>query len=270
MCGTIEHTFVVCAYKQSEYLEDCIISLKKQTIPSNIILCTSTPNDYIKMIAGKYSIEVFINEDGVKNGSNIAKDWNFALSKSSTSLVTIAHQDDVYKEKYTENIIDAANKCKHPLIIFTDYSEIKNDLEVKSNKLLKIKRILLSPLKNVNHWSSIRTRRKCLSFGNPICCPSVSFCLDNLKQPIFESGMKSNIDWDAWEKLSKENGEFAYVPKILMSHRIHAKSTTTAVIAESSGRSIEDYNMLCKFWPEWVSKLIEFFYKDSEKQNGKY
>ena len=28
MCGTIEHTFVVCAYKQSEYLEDCIISLK--------------------------------------------------------------------------------------------------------------------------------------------------------------------------------------------------------------------------------------------------
>ena len=222
------------------------------------------------MIAGKYSIEVFINEDGVKNGSNIAKDWNFALSKSSTSLVTIAHQDDVYKEKYTENIIDAANKCKHPLIIFTDYSEIKNDLEVKSNKLLKIKRILLSPLKNVNHWSSIRTRRKCLSFGNPICCPSVSFCLDNLKQPIFESGMESNIDWDAWEKLSKENGEFAYVPKILMSHRIHAESTTTAVIAESSGRSIEDYNMLCKFWPEWVSKLIEFFYKDSEKQNGKY
>ena len=232
MCGTIEHTFVVCAYKQSEYLEDCIISLKKQTIPSNIILCTSTPNDYINDIAGKYSIEVFINEDGVKNGSNIAKDWNFALSKSST--------------------------------------EIKNDLEVKSNKLLKIKRILLSPLKNVNHWSSIRTRRKCLSFGNPICCPSVSFCLDNLKQPIFESGMKSNIDWDAWEKLSKENGEFAYVPKILMSHRIHAESTTTAVIAESSGRSIEDYNMLCKFWPEWVSKLIEFFYKDSEKQNGKY
>ena len=75
----------------------------------------------------------------------------------------------------------------------------------------------------------------------------MSFCLDNLKQPIFESGMKSNIDWDAWEKLSKENGEFAYVPKILMSHRIHAESTTTAVIAESSGRSIEDYNMLCEF-----------------------
>lgn len=62
MCGTIEHTFVVCAYKQSEYLEDCIISLKKQTIPSNIILCTSTPNDYINTIVEKYDIKVFINE----------------------------------------------------------------------------------------------------------------------------------------------------------------------------------------------------------------
>lgn len=26
----IKHEFVICAYKESKYLEDCIISLKKQ------------------------------------------------------------------------------------------------------------------------------------------------------------------------------------------------------------------------------------------------
>lgn len=44
----IKHEFVICAYKESKYLEDCIISLKKQKKKSNIKLATSTPNNYIE------------------------------------------------------------------------------------------------------------------------------------------------------------------------------------------------------------------------------
>ena len=57
-----EHTFAVCAYKESPYLEECIKSLKNQTIKSNILIATSTPNDYIKGIADKYAIPYYINE----------------------------------------------------------------------------------------------------------------------------------------------------------------------------------------------------------------
>ena len=35
-----DHTFVICAYKESPFLEDCILSLKKQSIRSHIILVT--------------------------------------------------------------------------------------------------------------------------------------------------------------------------------------------------------------------------------------
>ena len=99
-----DHTFLVCAYKESKFLEDCIISLKRQSVQSDILICTSTPNEYIQNIADKYSIEVRVNEDGFKHGSDIAKDWNFALSQCKTSLATIAHQDDVYKKEYLEKI----------------------------------------------------------------------------------------------------------------------------------------------------------------------
>ena len=47
----MKHTFVICAYKESEFLEECILSLKKQTVRSNIFIATSTPNKYIDDIA---------------------------------------------------------------------------------------------------------------------------------------------------------------------------------------------------------------------------
>ena len=53
------HTFVICAYKKSEFLEDCIQSLMNQTVKTNIIISTSTPNSYINDMAEKYKIPVF-------------------------------------------------------------------------------------------------------------------------------------------------------------------------------------------------------------------
>ena len=53
-----DHTFAICAYKESPYLEECILSLKNQTVKSNIIMATSTPNEWIQGLAEKYEIQV--------------------------------------------------------------------------------------------------------------------------------------------------------------------------------------------------------------------
>lgn len=261
------HTFVICAYKKSEYLEECILSLTRQTVKTNIIMVTSTPNEYINGLAAKYNIPLFLNEESIKNGSNIATDWNFALSKVTTPIATIAHQDDVYKEEYAEQILAAMNKCEHPLIVFSDYSELRDGKEVADNKLLNVKRKLLMPLKNEHHWKSVFWRRRALSFGSPICCPAVTYYLPNLPKPIFVKGYKSDLDWEAWEKLSRLKGEFAFVNQILMSHRIHEESTTSSLI-NGEGRGSEDLSMFKKFWPAPIAKMIEKKYKTSEDQNS--
>ena len=91
------HTFAVCAYKESEYLEECVRSLLGQTVKSSILIATSTPNDSIKAVAEKYELPLCVNE----GPSSIAYDWNFAYSKVQTPYLTIAHQDDVYPVSYT-------------------------------------------------------------------------------------------------------------------------------------------------------------------------
>ena len=65
------HTFAVCAYKESPYLEKCIESLLSQTVKSNIMIATSTPNNYISSIAEKYELPLIVNP----GEGGITQDW---------------------------------------------------------------------------------------------------------------------------------------------------------------------------------------------------
>ena len=138
-----KHTFVICAYKESLYLEKCIESLKKQTMKSNVIMVTSTPCDFLSEIAKKYNIPLYINT-GEKG---IVQDWNFGYHQCKTPYVTIAHQDDIYFKEYAEYAISMMENSTRPLIFFSDYCEIRNGKLVKCNRLLRIKRIMLMPLR---------------------------------------------------------------------------------------------------------------------------
>lgn len=258
-----KHTFAICAYKESPYLEKCIQSILRQTIPSEILLVTSTPCKYIKELCEKYHIPVYINE----GERGITQDWNYAYAKSVTPIVTIAHQDDVYFKTYTESLERMTAALKKPLIFFSDYYELRDGKLVRNNKLLNIKRLLLLPLRFTALQGSIIIRKKVLSFGNPICCPSVAYFKGNLPDIIFKKHFRSNEDWEAFEMISKIKGQFVYCKDPLMAHRIHEDSATTAIIADND-RTKEDYEMFCKFWPKWVAKILSRCYQKSEDSNN--
>lgn len=261
-----KHTFVICAYKESAYLEACIVSLKRQTIKSNIIMITSTPNFYIENLARRYELPYFIND----GEGGITQDWNFgykcAKEKYQSEYITIAHQDDIYEKEYLSAVYQSVKKAKHPLIIFGDYYEIRGETKVKQNRLLYIKRLMLLPMR-VQIMQRIRwVRRRILSFGSPICCPSVTFVTNNLPDVIFENHYRACEDWEAWEKISKLKGEFVYIFKLIMGHRIHEDSETTAAIGDHK-RTNEEFEMFCKFWPKWFAKILVKQYSKGQQFN---
>lgn len=98
------HTFVICAYKESPYLEECIRSLKNQSVRTNLRMATSTDNGHIRALAEKYGIPLDINP----GPGGITQDWNFAYSRAGTPLITLAHQDDVYCKDYAKEILARA------------------------------------------------------------------------------------------------------------------------------------------------------------------
>lgn len=260
------HTFVVLAYKESKYLEECLKSVTSQSIKTQIIIATSTPNQYIYNLAKKYNLDVIVN----KNHNGIGGDFNFALQCANTELVTIAHQDDIYEPDYAKYVIDNYMKYPNSIILFSDYYEIRGKEKESKNKNLQVKRMLLKPIIGQNKSDRIRNKRAIIKFGNSICCPSVTFSKKNIKKDILEKlficNFKCNVDWHAWEILSKESGNFIYINEILMGHRISEESTTSEIIAANI-RTKEDLEMLEKFWPKCIAKVINKFYVRSEKSN---
>lgn len=256
------HTFVVCAYGESPFLEECVKSLVAQTTKSDLIIATSTPNNAIKSVSDQYGIRLCVRG----GGSGIAPDWNYAIACAESRFVTIAHQDDIYSSDYAERAVSALSAAARPLIFFTDYGELRNGRKVDDAPLSGVKRRLMMPYRLKSLSSATAVKRLPISLGNPICCPSVTYVLENLPTPLFQDGFKSNLDWDAWERFSRLPGSFLYDPFIGMYHRVHGDSETSACIADDT-RTKEDLAMLERFWPSVVAKFINAFYVKAQNLN---
>ena len=61
----MSHTFAICAYKDSPYLDACIHSLKRQSVKSKIILCTSTPSPFLEAMAKIHDIPLYVRDGKV-------------------------------------------------------------------------------------------------------------------------------------------------------------------------------------------------------------
>lgn len=256
------HTFVILAYQESSYLENCIKSVLNQTYPSQVVIATTTKNSHITNLAKKYHLQIVEGEH-----TTIGGDFDLAIHAADTPLVTIAHQDDIYEKSYAASVVNAYNKHPKSLIIFTDYYEIRNNKKTFTNTNLKIKRILLLPIRTKNSLNSNFMKRLILKFGCTICCPAVTFVIKNCPKNIFKSHFKCNCDWHAWEKLSKRKGAFTFIPEPLMGHRISEETTTTGIINQGI-RTKEDYEMFKRFWPTPIAKTLTKFYQKSEKSNS--
>ena len=259
--NNFKHIFAVCAYEESPFLEESIKSLTAQTKKTDIIVSTSTPNRYISSICEKYSIPIFVTNS--KPG--IATDWNFAMNFADADFVTLCHQDDFFYPKYAENIDSSVNS--ETIIAFTDYRELKNDKFIYSSLNLSIKRFMLSPFLIPFLNNFVFLRRFILSFGSPICCPSVCYNKNKLSDLSFDTSFKCDLDWDYWERASKIKGNFVYIPKILMTHRIHESSETTKLIGDNI-RGKEDLIMFERFWNKPIANFLYSLYKKSQNSNS--
>lgn len=260
-----EHAFVIPAYKDSPYLESCILSLLNQVVKSEIVLTTSTPSPFIEGLVKKYNLRYCISNAS----SSIATDWNFALSQSNARLVTVAHQDDIYNSLYTECILNEFRQREHEniLIAFTNYEDLLEGNARKFSLNAFVKSVLLWPFLFSKSLKSRFFKNLILRFGDPICCPTVTINLGKIPQFTFSTAYSCALDWLAWLDLANQKGSFIYINKKLVQHRIHLESETTNQI-NNGKRQQEELQLFEMMWGKRIAKLIAKIYAIGYKDNA--
>lgn len=250
----IKHTFVIMGYGESPYIEEAYLALKAQTIKSNIIMTSSTPNDYQSDFAKKNDIPFIINP----NRKDFAGDLNFAYATADTDYVTMVHQDDLLMPKYAESCIELANQYQDALIVFTDYMEYSNGNFSSDSLNMKIKKILMTvhfPFKNSLNSSFLK--RSLISFGNPISCPSIFYVKKNIGLLEFDYDYKVSPEWEVLVRLSKMNGRFVFVKDKLHAYRVHEGQITSVGLDNRKREDILVFNIL---WPRPIASILIKFY----------
>lgn len=260
------HTFAVCVYKESPYLEECIKSLVNQTEKSNIIMCTSTPGDYSREIARRYGVPYLVRD----GKSGIHDDWMFAWEQADSIFVTIAHQDDIYRKNYVEELMKANLKYDDISLFAGDYITLKMTGDEKSgrlkakreffNKVWMVKKLLRAPYLWKSACDIPFVKKAGLMFGNSICCPTCTYNKSKLGNSMFESEYTFVLDWDNLISLAERPGRFYITEKPVIAYRVHEESETKACI-EDDRRPSEEMAMFRKLWPEWISALLMKYYK---------
>ena len=165
---------------------------------------------------------------------------------------------------FAEAAIKSFNKTT--LISFTNYADIHGE-KLKTYSLNSIvKTLLLIPFLIKKKIKSKFIKKLILSFGDPICCPSVTINKSLLPEFSFSKYYTCALDWHAWYQLANTVGEFVFINKKLIKHRIHEESETTNQI-KIGKRQEEEAIILKQIWGERIGNLIAKAYKKGHLEN---
>lgn len=245
------HTFAICAYGKSPYLEACIRSLKSQTVPTQIICVTSTPSAWLEELLARYEIPLFVRvgEKGIGN------DWNYAVEKAEGRFVTVTHQDDLYNRHYVEELRKAYERWPDMSVFMSDGVLIKNGRLNRGGAVEAVKKVLRLPwrLRCLCHLPVVKMAG--LIFGNPVMCPSCSYGKHKVSLPLFSDEYDFVLDWECMRKLALREGRFVCIELPLLYYRIHDHAATKACM-ENHKREKEERQMFEKIWPGWLTDIL--------------
>ena len=251
------HTFVISAWKESPYIEETLKSLLAQEYPSEVIVATSSPCDFLRNLCAKYQVKYVVNPDAYMAESQI--NWSFAYAQARTKYVTLAHQDDIYLPGYSREMVAAAERHPDVLMAFSRCANWKDGRRSDFHPLLLVKDLLLLPYYFKHAIYSRKMRLLCLSFGNPVCCPTIMMNKELIGAFSYDPEIPVNFDWDACLRLSRREGAFLFRPRVLMLRRVHSASGTTITYGDGR-RQKDDLAFFRRFWPRPVAAVLARIY----------
>ncbi len=66
-----------------------------------------------------------------------------------------------------------------------------------------------------------------------------------IPEVCFRERYKASMDWDLWERLSRQKGTFVSIKDVLLYHRMNEENQTVQLLKTSNARYDDEYDIFC-------------------------
>lgn len=265
MKETPSFEFVIPAYGPAPFLEETLSTLRGQAMPVPAAL------RWVRRPAERlFEAPADLRVVETAEARGIGGDWEAALELSHSDWTCIAHSDDRYSPGYSAEILAAARRFPEAGVIFTDCDYQHGGL---SHGLLNWIKRRINP---ATRWRlpgrnrrpvliRASTMARALRWGAFVPCPTLSYQTGRIRaalggRPLFSRSLKTALDWLACIELARAGVDFVYIPKPLVSLRVHADATTQDTL-RSGERAREETQVLLLSWGPRMAALLRRAFK---------
>lgn len=155
---------VVCTYNGEKFITSQIESILSQTVkPDEIVIFDDCSTDNtVKILEEMYSaqknIYIYVNKENI----GCVKNFERALKHSSGDIIFFADQDDIWKNRKIEKVVNIFNKNEETLMVFSDGEMIDGEENILGQTLWDY----FGLKKRINNFS--KDAFKCLLTGSYI------------------------------------------------------------------------------------------------------
>lgn len=208
-------TVLIANHNYGEYLEECINSVKGQTLPCRIcFIDDGSTDDSLERAKSLLREEDILIEIKSSKGPSHARNEGIRHTIHNTEFYIVLDADDIMMPNKVEELYSQYSLNKQQIgVVYADYIIFDNN----GNERIEIK----------EPYSMKRLYQECIVHsGAGISSLALqSVCNDD---GFFNESMRTAEDYELWVRISKKF-MIMHIPKILTKVRVHPNNSTNTV-----------------------------------------
>ena len=232
---TVGIHFLVPFRSNLDYLRDTLISVRGQSTADwrCTVFDDSSDREKVETLVRAIGDDRF---DVVHNRTprGIGGNWNAALASAEADFATLVHADDLLAPTYAETVLALHDRFPDTFGVFTGAGIIDHLGAPKRFSAPDLAKKVLHPyLREPCVVVGDRGLRSILR-GNFIFCPTVTYRVTRLRQPIFDESLRMTLDFFAFARALLQGERLVGTKSVQYHYRRHPASTTSTLNADSS------------------------------------
>ena len=164
----------------------------------------------------------------------IGGNWNAALSATNAEFAALVHADDVLAPSYGETVLALHDNHPGTYGVFTGVRIIDASGARKRFSAPDVAKKILHPALPEPCIVAGDAGLRSLLRGDFIFCPTVTYRVDRLRQPVFDESLRMTLDLQSFANAILRGEQFVGTKAAHYYYRRHAASTTSTLNANAS------------------------------------